>query len=263
MTAPPRRPEEPPRRLVLWNIGLTLVDVGQVTRAAYADAFRRVTGRPLVRLPQMAGSTESEIFFEAVELNAVPGGGTGSAFAGGAAGWAGSGGEALSQFMRELAAAFAARRDQIARQGRLLPGAREAVAEVGRLPGLVQTVLTGSIAPNAIEKLRAFGLEEYFDLEVGGYSDIYPKGAMLLDARGRAAEKYHTTFGEDATVYIADSPRDVEAAQVGGARSVAVASGRSSAGELRDAGADVILPDLTDTAAVVQAVEHLTVAFRP
>ena len=55
-------PEVPIHRLVLWNIDLTLVNVGRVTRAAYADAFRKVTGRPLVRLPQVAGRTESEIF---------------------------------------------------------------------------------------------------------------------------------------------------------------------------------------------------------
>src|SRR5262249_30290597 len=65
----PTAPEVPIHRLVLWNIDLTLVDVGRVTRAAYADAFRKVTGRPLVRLPQMAGRTESEIFFEALALN--------------------------------------------------------------------------------------------------------------------------------------------------------------------------------------------------
>jgi phosphoglycolate phosphatase-like HAD superfamily hydrolase len=251
MSAPPRFPEGPPRRLVLWNIDLTLVDVGQVTRAAYAAAFRRVMGRPLVRLPQTAGTTESEVFFDAVELNG--------------AGSASTGGEALlAPFMRELATEFAARRNLLARQGRLLPGALEAVAEVGRLPGLVQTVVTGSIEPNAIEKLRAFGLEKFLDTEIGGYgSDVYPKGAMLLNARGRAAEKYRTIFSEDATVYIADSPRDVEAARVGGARSVAVASGRSSAGELRDAGADIILADLADTDAVVWAVDELTIAFRP
>ncbi len=238
----------PPHRLVLWNIDLTLVDVGRVTRAAYADAFRQVTGHPLVRLPQLAGSTESEVFFQALELNA----------AGRSA--AGPGGEAvLGQFMRELAAAFAARRDRLTADGRLLPGAREAVAAVGGLPGLVQTVLTGAIAPNATEKLRAFGLAGFFDTEVGGYgSDVYPKGAMLLNARGRAAEKYGTEFPERATVYIADSPRDMAAARMGGARSVGVATGRSSASELRDAGADAVLPDLTDTGAVVGAVARLT-----
>jgi phosphoglycolate phosphatase len=235
-------------RLVLWNIDLTLLDVGRVTREAYADAFRKATGRPLVRLPQMAGRTESEIFFEALALNETPAGAAAPA-----------GEELLGRFSRELASAFRARRQLLTEQGRLLPGAMAAVAEVGRLPGVVQTLLTGAIKPNAIEKLCAFGLERFFDTEVGGYgSEVYPKGALLLNARRRAEEKYGATFTEDSTVYVADSVRDVAAARMGGSRSVAVASGRSSAGELRDAGADVVLADLADTANVVRAVDWLT-----
>ena len=57
--------------LVLWNIDLTLVDVVKVTRAAYAEAFATITGRPLVQLPQMAGRTEPEVFFDALALNGV------------------------------------------------------------------------------------------------------------------------------------------------------------------------------------------------
>ena len=231
---------------MLWNIDLTLLDAGRVTRAAYVDSFREVTGRPLVRLPQLAGRSESEIFFDAVELNEAAS--------------AGAGEELLGRFTKALAAAFGARRDLLREQGRLLPGAAEAVAAVGRLPGVVQTVLTGSIRPNALEKLRAFGLEPFLDTGIGGYgSEVYPKGALLLATRGRAAEKYGTVFTEDSTVYIADSARDVAAARTGGARSVAVASGRASAGELRGAGADLVLPDLSDTAAVVTAVDQLTV----
>ena len=233
-------------RLVLWNIDLTLLDVGRVTRAAYVDSFREVTGRPLVRLPQLAGRTESEIFFEALELNEAA---------------AAGGDELLSRFTKALAGAFAARRELLTEQGRLLPGAAEAVAAVARLDGVVQSVLTGGIRPNALEKLRAFGLERYFDTGIGGYgSEVYPKGALLLATRGRAAEKYGAPFGEHATVYLADSVRDVEAARTGGASCVAVASGRSSASELRDAGADLVLPDLTGTAEVTAAVDRLTAA---
>jgi phosphoglycolate phosphatase-like HAD superfamily hydrolase len=122
-------------------------------------------------------------------------------------------------------------------------------------------VLTGTIRPNAAAKLRAFGLDEFFDFEIGGYgSEIYPKGAELLRSRGRAAEKYGTDIGAGSTVYLADSGRDVEAARIGGARCIAVASGRSTAGELREAGADLVLDDLTDTGAVVVAVDRLTSA---
>ena len=81
---------------------------------------------------------------------------------------------------------------------------------------------------------------------------------LFRSARQRAGEKHGVTFGEWATVYIADSPRDVDAARIGGARSLAVASGRASAAELRDAGADAVLPDLADTAALVTLITRLT-----
>jgi phosphoglycolate phosphatase len=239
---------------VLWNIDLTLVDVARVSRDAYADAFGRVTGRPLVALPQTAGRSDSEIFFEALALN--------DASVGTSADPADTENEELlHRYSRELATAFGARLDLLPTLGRALPGAREAVAAVAGLPGVIQSILTGTIRPNAVAKLRAFGLDEFFDFEIGGYgSEIYPKGAELLRSRGRTAEKYGTDIGAGATVYIADSGRDVEAARIGGARCVAVASGRSTAGELREAGADLVLDDLADTGAVVAAVDQLTSA---
>ncbi len=58
-------------RLIMWNIDLTLVDVARVSRDAYAEAFQRATGRRLVALPQLAGASDSEIFFESLALNEV------------------------------------------------------------------------------------------------------------------------------------------------------------------------------------------------
>jgi len=225
---------------VLWNIDLTLVDVVKVTRAAYAEAFATITGRPLVQLPQMAGRTEPEIFFDALALNGVSLRDPAESE------------RLLAPFGAELATSLAARRDLLTTEGQLLPGAAESLAAVAKLPDVVQSVLTGSSRPNAALKLRAFGLDRYVDLTVGGFagSDAYPKGALLRVTRQRVEEKYQVTFAERATVYIADSPRDVEAARAGGARSLAVASGRASSAELRDAGADAVLPDLTDPAAL-------------
>jgi phosphoglycolate phosphatase-like HAD superfamily hydrolase len=169
--------------------------------------------------------------------------------------------ELLARFSFELENAFAARRDLLCEQGRLLPGAAEAVTELAARHGVVQTVLTGGIKPNALEKLRAFGLEQFFDVEIGGYgSQVYPKGAQLMMTRSRAADKYGTRFDERSTVYIADSTRDVAAAETGGAQCLAVASGRSTVSELRKAGADVVFDDLSDTAAIVRAVDRLTLA---
>ena len=226
-----------------------------MTRAAYAEAFPAVTGRPLIKLPQTAGRSESEIFFDALALNAAD---------------LNAGGEAvplLEPFSAELAAALYARRDDLVREGQLLPGAAEALVAVAKLDGpadkpadkTVQTVLTGSSKHNAVLKLRAFGLDSYVDFDIGGYgNEAYPKGTLLRVARERASARHQVTFGEDVTVYVADSPRDVDAARIGGARSLAVASGRATAAELREAGADAVLPDLTDTAGLTALIVRLT-----
>ena len=94
-------------RLVLWNVDLTLVDVVRVSRDAYADAFRRVTGRPLVALPQIAGRTDSEIFFEALALNQAASGPTEA-----------GGQELLAAYVMEHADAFATRRRLLSEHGR-------------------------------------------------------------------------------------------------------------------------------------------------
>ena len=221
--------------------------MARVSRAAYAEAFEAVAGRPLIQLPQVAGRSESEIFFDALALNGVD---------------MRNGGPAeglLEPFSAELAAALAARSEDLPGQGQALPGAAEAMAAVARLDGAVQSVLTGNSRPTAELKLRAFGLDGFVDFDIGGYgSEAYPKGTLLRVARRRAAEKHGVAFGEDATVYIADSPRDVDAARIGGARSLAVASGRASAAELRDVGADAVLPDLADAAALTDLITRLT-----
>ncbi len=220
-------------------------------RAAYAEAFPAITGRPLIKLPQTAGRSESEIFFDALAVNAADVSAVGEAD------------RLLDRFSAELAAALEARRDDLLRQGQLLPGAAEALAAVAKLDGpvdkTVQTVLTGNSNSNAMLKLRAFGLDGFVDFDIGGYGhEAYPKGTLLRVARERASDKHKVMFGEDVTVYVADSPRDVDAARIGGARSLAVASGRASAAELREAGADAVLPDLTDTASVTALVARLT-----
>jgi phosphoglycolate phosphatase-like HAD superfamily hydrolase len=227
--------------LVLWNIDLTLVDVGRVTRAAYAEAFAKVANRPLVQLPQMAGRSESEVFFEALAINGAD--------------MSGAAERLVQPFSAELANAMQARRVDLITQGQPLPGAADALKALQDLGMAIQSVLTGTSKPNAMLKLSAFNLEGFVDFEIGGYgTEAYPRGTLLQVTKQRAAEKYHVSFDETSTVYIADSPRDVDAAVVGGARSIAVASGRATSAELRDAGAGVVLPDLTDTSALVRAV---------
>jgi phosphoglycolate phosphatase-like HAD superfamily hydrolase len=235
----------------LWNIDLTLVDVGKVARDAFADAFRRVTGRPLAALPQLVGRSDTEIFFESLYLNDVPA-------------RAAEDSELLARYCHALETAFARRQGDLVQHGRLMPGARAAVLAVADQPGVVQTVLTGTIKPNAVCKLRAFGLEDELDLEIGGYgSDAYPRGSLLMRVRHGASEKYGAALEQVPAVYVADTERDIEAAALGGARCIAVATGRATAAELADAGADLVLTDLSNTGHVLAAIDRLTRVHAP
>jgi phosphoglycolate phosphatase len=217
-----------------------------VSRDAYAEAFRRVTGRPLVALPQLPGASDSEIFFEALALNeAVPLSGQPED------------NDLLARYATELAAAFSARTDLLTAQGRPLRGAREALAAVSRLPNVIQTVITGTFKQNAAIKLRAFDLDRFVDLAIGGYgSDVYPKGTQIIRSLTMAAEKYGVQVTPARAVYVADSVRDAAAAHVAGVRCLGVATGRSTISELRDAGADPVLTDLADTSRVVAAISR-------
>ncbi|HUC56962.1 MAG TPA: haloacid dehalogenase-like hydrolase [Streptosporangiaceae bacterium] len=223
----------------MWNIDLTLVDVARVSRDAYAEAFQRTTGRRLVALPQLAGATDSEIFFESLAINEV----------------VSEANDQLAHYHAELAAAFGSRAGLLAERGRLLPGALESLAAVSRLPGAIQTVLTGTIKPNAVHKLRAFGLDRYLDTEIGGFgSDVYPKGTQILRSLAKSEEKYGIKLTSGDVVYVGDSTRDVAAAKVAAVRCVGVATGRSTAAELKEAGAYPVLDDLSVTTRVVAAV---------
>ncbi|MEV4353512.1 HAD family hydrolase [Nonomuraea sp. NPDC004186] len=227
---------------MLWNIDLTLVDVAIVTRDAYAEAFRLVTGRPLVKLVPPLGRPDSEIVFETLAVNGIL-----------------AEDDHLPKFLSALAVAFADRRGRLAKEGRALPGAKDALKSVSRLDGVIQTVLTGTIRSNAVHKLKAFGLDKHIDFTLGGYGEeVYPKATLLQVAQSRAKERLGTPFTAANTVVIGDSTRDVQAAKIGGAAMIGVASGRSMAAELREAGADVVLPDLSNASEVVAAVAGLT-----
>jgi len=108
-----------------------------------------------------------------------------------------------------------------------LPGAREAIEAVRALGGRAM-VVTAKYEPNAKLHLAHLGIDP--DELIGGLW-AEGKGQALLE-RG-------------AQVYVGDHTGDVRGARAAKALSVGVTTGPCDADELRAAGADVILPDLT------------------
>ncbi|EKX66458.1 HAD family hydrolase [Streptomyces ipomoeae] len=108
-----------------------------------------------------------------------------------------------------------------------MPGAREAIAAV-RAAGGRAIVVTAKYEPNAKLHLEHLGLEP--DEVIG---DLWAEAkAEALRAHG-------------ASVYVGDHIGDVRGARIAEAYSVGVATGPCDERELRGAGADVVLADLT------------------
>jgi phosphoglycolate phosphatase-like HAD superfamily hydrolase len=121
-----------------------------------------------------------------------------------------------------------------------------------------QSVVTGNIRMLAEVKLAALGLRNGLDLCIGAYGDDHEDRTELVQVARRRAAAVHgrtpTAFAGTSTVVIGDTPLDVTAALAAGARAVGVATGAHPAAELREAGAHAVLPDLTDTDAVLKAL---------
>ncbi|MCX4559899.1 HAD family hydrolase [Streptomyces umbrinus] len=109
-----------------------------------------------------------------------------------------------------------------------MAGAREAIAAVREAGGRA-IVVTAKYEPNAKLHLSHLGIEP--DAVIGG---------LWAEGKAEALREY------DAGVYVGDHTGDVRGARAANALSVAVATGPCDADELREAGADVVLTDLTE-----------------
>ena len=132
----------------------------------------------------------------------------------------------------------------------LMPGARELLEALGDHDHLHLALLTGNYREAAEVKLQHFELWEFF--EWGAFSDDAADRNALVPIARRRAETYDIP-GEaiERVIVIGDTPHDIECARVAGAKSIAVATGGFTVEQLRDAGADEVLTDLSDTKAVV------------
>jgi phosphoglycolate phosphatase len=226
------------RTLVLWDVDHTLMETGGIGAELFGAAFEQATGQPLVDAAPVTGRTEPAIFRESAERQSVP--------------WSE---ELFDRYAAMLALGYQQRAAEMARRGRALPGAPEAIEALTKTGMTVQSIVTGNLRPVTEVKLATFGLDAGLDLDVGAFgSDDVLRAHLVQIARQRAGRKYRTRFGPMATVIIGDTPADVQAGFDGGARVVAVATGRNTAGELQHAGARIVLPDLRDSNSVVRAV---------
>lgn len=217
--------------LVLWDIDHTLIESRGVGRELSAAAFEQVTGQPMRDQAKIDGITEAVIFRETATMHGIT-----------------TDRSDFERFAQALTDQHMQHAAKLRERGSALPGAAAALDALAAA-NVRQTVVTGNVRTVAEIKLDIFGLDTHIDWDAGAYgedADLRPALVGLALARSAAT-------ATDA-VLIGDTSADVEGGRGNGVRVIAVATGRSSAADLRAAGADVVLDDLTDTSLLVKLV---------
>jgi len=145
-------------------------------------------------------------------------------------------------YVRELQQELAANLDQI----EVMPGIRSVIERLRCHSDVTLGLLTGNYSTAAPLKLRAAGLApEWF--VVNAFGDEAPDRPALV---ALARQRFHARYGRQVqardVIVVGDTPRDVHCAKVNGCLSFGVATGRYSVRDLQEAGADVVVQDLSD-----------------
>ncbi|BBH66591.1 haloacid dehalogenase [Actinoplanes sp. OR16] len=217
----------------MWDIDYTLLRGGGVAARSWKAAFTELTGIPWRDTPIFGGRTDLDICAEVFAVHGVTD-------------------CTPERFFARYAELVLEVRHEFAEQGSLMPGVREVLTHLGDDPGIVQTLVTGNVPAVARAKVAAFGLDDAFDAEVGGYgTDDSVRAGLVRRSLERAEAKYGERFHP---VVIGDTVNDVTAALANDAVVVAVATGSTPAAELVAAGAHTVLPDLGDLERTIAAI---------
>lgn len=227
--------------LVLWDIDRTLIYAGGVDKQVWLDVCTELTGLPATRPPtSTSGQTDPQILLAILTTTGI-----GHQHAS----------ELLPRALQREAEVLAQRQTQLRQAGHALPGAQQALHALDAMPGVTQCVVTGNVRPNAELKLATYGLASFIDFTIGAYgSDHADRTTLIKLAQQRAHHHHHRNGNPTDVVVIGDSPRDIQAAHAADVRVVAVATGRTPLDQLSQAHPDHLLPDLTDTGAVLTAI---------
>lgn len=228
-----------PRTLVLFDIDGTLVDCGTAAGKCFAGAFREAFGVacPIFSPEEVSGLTDAAILMEVVRrLHLLK-----------CDDIHGRRARAFEIYARNLALEF---ERQPARE---LPGASPAVRAVRSMPGCVAGLLTGSTEATAKIKLESAGID-FGQFACGAFSEDGERRESLPPA---ARSRFSILFGQEpeVTILVGDTPRDVHAALSTGCEFIGVTTGPYGRDALEEAGARVILNDLTETDNLCKAIE--------
>lgn len=222
MTGPP---------LVLFDIDGTLLTTGGATSRCIRRACLRVLGKDFAWVEVTPGLLDPQIFDYLAVHNGYS-----------------EPGEYLGQYqacyLEELEAELDRKRHDVV----VLPGIRELLTALSarqQRQRVVLGLLTGNYGRAAKLKLRAADLD-LSQFPIRAFAEDGDDRSELLHAAIRCYAEHIAQSAEPRRIIVVgDTPRDIACAHTQGCTAFAVATGWYSTGELRQAGADIVVEDFS------------------
>jgi phosphoglycolate phosphatase len=137
----------------------------------------------------------------------------------------------------------------------VMPGVRQLLDALSARDDVYLALLTGNFEASARAKLEYFDLWKYFSC--GAFGDEAPdRNGLLPKAIARVAACGGPSIPSSEAIVIGDTPLDIACAAASRARSIAVATGSFTVAQLRDAGADIVFEDLSETEEVLRVIDQ-------
>ena len=220
------------KRLLLWDIDSTLINSGRAGLISLKQVVARRYGvEDDLHDIEIAGRTDARIARSILAKYGVE-----------------TTADNVTAFLEEYLAGLRELLPQT--NGRVLPGVAEIMERMHAKQDRVLALLTGNLQRGAELKLRRYGLWHYF--EFGAFADDHhDRNELGPFARSRACERHAFDFPPQSIDVIGDTAHDIACGKAIGARTIAVATGSSSVGELAAHEPDFVFEDFADVDAVI------------
>ena len=226
-------------RLVLFDIDGTLLSSEGMGRASMQSALAEVFGSPGNPSYRYDGKTDKQIVRDVMRLE-------------------GHSDVHIDSRMEQLIALYLDGLRTGAKSGKFnvqpLAGVVAVLDALEERDDVVLGLLTGNIEPGARIKLTAAGINpDRFRVNAFG-SDHEHRPELPAIAQRRASETLGLNIAGERLVVIGDTPADIECGRSLGARSIGVASGHYTVGQLEAHNPYAALPSLANTHQVLETI---------
>jgi phosphoglycolate phosphatase-like HAD superfamily hydrolase len=222
--------------LILFDIDGTLISSGEAGTRSLNKAFFTLFGiKDAFRGISMAGKTDIQIMKEGLKVHGIP---------------------VTEENLNAMVQSYLHFLEEEIENPwkKMMPGVGDFL-EYLRERAYHLGLLTGNLEKGARIKLNPFGLNPYFP--TGAFGSDHEDRNMLLPIALERFSNNGVSFTPERCVIVGDTPRDVECAKVHGARCIGVCTGPYDADTLQKAGADLVVPTLTEIQSLEEYLNYL------